>query len=236
MTIRTNNYSVFLFVLFFCSSFCFSQDESKEVFQDSAVKDNAATISKNRKHKLLSLSAEVYLPVPTGSNFAGDALKGKTSHNVKAQLFVYKGFFAAATGGQSFFDNDNPAVTGNYSKTQVESEYYSLGYEFYLSSKMRLGLAIGVYGESRYRNTGFTEGHRSVQTDHGKIRVYELYFDYQLSNTFAVYANYSYRSDRMDIKAPSEIQSFFDKANYHNFGIGIKINIGSKDLFSLVTK
>lgn len=221
---------IILFLFALNTTFVLAQDENESPSKNEEVKDN----SKLKQQKLGFLSFDAFMPIPTGDNFAGKGLQGKTSYNFKAQLFVYKQFFIVGAVGDTYLKTKESTVTGNYSKTTVVNDYLALGYELILTDKTRLGASIGVVGTSIYKNTIFFENNEAYQKDYGKVNIFDVYFDYQLSDSFALYFNYSYRNDKMEIKAPSEIQSFFDKAQFHNIGLGIKLYIGEKDLFSLI--
>lgn len=110
--------------------------------------------------------------------------------------------------------------------------YLFLGYEHYLNTKFIIGASYGFLGNTRYKNKIFSNS-EGRQFDTGTFMVLELYVDYKLSDLFAIYVNYGFRKDKLDIKTPSEIQNQFNKAQFNHFGVGIKLRFGQTDLINL---
>src|SRR5690606_3122226 len=171
---------IILLITVLNTTFLFAQNENTNATEKVDDKTN----SNLKQQKFGSLSFDAFMPVPAGDNFVGKGLQGRTSFNFKAQLFVYKQFFVVGAVGETYFKTKESTVTGNYSKTTVVNEYLALGYELIITDKTRLGASIGVVGTSKYNNTIFFEGNEAYQRDNGKVNIYDLYFDYQLSDNF----------------------------------------------------
>lgn len=182
--------------------------------------------------KLGNVSLGLSYPIPTGNNFLNNGMSGKVGLNLKAQFFVYKNVFVAGTLGNNYFKVTDKTIVGSYNKTKESHQFISIGYQLVSSYKTRLGLSVSLYGESKYENHNITNNMDAYQNDSGKINNYEIYFDYMINDEFALYLNYAYRNDKMNIKAPSEIQNVFNNANFHSIGIGVKFYFGNKDIVS----
>ncbi len=218
LTFHIKNSCLIFTLLFFTSVFSQSENESNQEI----------------KHDLKKLgfgSIEYVQPITTGDNFFGLGMKGKSGFNVKAQFFLYEHFFIQGNWGVSYFSVKDKSVVGNYDKTTLSYQYISLGYEFLSSSKIRMGLSLSVFGESRFKNHSFTNTREAFQFDDGNVRSYEVYFDYMINSEFAIYVNYGYRNDKMKIQVPSEIQSLFNNASFHNISIGVKLYFGQSNVF-----
>lgn len=218
--------TLFCFSLLF-SMFCIGQN-GKEV-EDDFDKD----LNIINSQRLGYFSADYYFPQPNGNNFIGRGTEGKSGFNAKLQFYVYKQFFVGITLGNTYLQVSDPSFTGNYSKTTIRNQYLFMGYEFLPFDKTRFGLSLGIIGDAYYHNTSFTDSRKAFQNDKGKLRSYEVYFDYEIDNNFSLYFNYAYRNDKMKINAPPELQSNFERSSFHTFGLGIKFNFGSTDIFSL---
>ena len=194
--------------------------------------DTIAANMRNFRPRLLSLSLDTYMPIPAGDKFVGRGMEGKLSFNFKAQMFVYKQAFFKIGFGQTYFRVIDPSLTGNYKKTTVTNQDLSLGYEFLPINKVRLGLSVGIIGNAEYLNKENRNGRdRGFQNDTAKLNVYELYIDYEVFYFMSLTFNYAYRNDRTNINVPQELQASFDRAQFHNLGIGLKFYIGDNNLF-----
>src|SRR5690606_37967793 len=188
-----------LAALLCCGPLCFAQD----VTQDIVDPEDTLRISnmKNHRPRLLALSLDLYQPIPSGNKYVGKAMKGKTSFNVNAQLYVYRNFFIKASIGETYFEVENRSVVGNYQKTSFSNQSLSVGYEFLPLDKFRLGLSLSVLGASDHLNKVASDT-KGIQRDNAKLKAYEMYLDYELLHYLAVSAHYSYRNDRTNIVAP----------------------------------
>lgn len=194
--------------------------------------DTIAANMRNFRPRLLSLSLDAYLPIPTGDKFVGQGMEGKLGFNFKAQMFIYKQTFFKIGFGQTYLRVTDPTITGNYEKTTISSQYLSLGYELLPVDKVRLGLSVGVLGNADYTNKE-NRNNRDIgfQRDSAKLNIYELYIDYEAYYFMAVTFNYAYRNDKTKISVPQELQSSFDRAQFHNIGLGLKFYLGDNNLF-----
>ncbi len=181
-------------------------------------------------------SIEYAQPSPTGDNFFGQGLQGRRGFNLKAQFFVYKHIFIAGTYGSSVFGVTDKAIVGNYESTKVQHQYINIGYEILPFRNIRMGLSLSVIGQSVFENESFTDNREAFQYDHGNVRSYEFYLDYMINDEFALYCNYTFRNDKMKIQTAPEIQSLFQHASFHNFGIGIKLYFGQESVLPGVLK
>jgi len=215
LNFHIKNYSLCLIVAI--SSFSFSQNN---------------TNLKQNNQKLGFGSIDYSMAIPSGDNFIGLGMESKGGFNAKAQFFIYKHFFIAGTVGSNYFSVKDKTIVGNYNKTTVSHQYLNIGYEILPIPNTRLGLSISLFGESNFENKSITNTLEAFQNDNAHVRSYEFYFDYMISDEFALYLNYSYRNDKTDIQAPLEIQNLFENANFHAVGIGVKLYFGNKDVFS----
>lgn len=219
---RTKFYFFFLFIVF--TNFCLSQNSDITKEQDSVI----------NKQSLGYYAYEFSLPITTGDKFAGQGLTGKAGFNMKLHVFVYKGLFVSGTFGANYFKVKNREVVGNYNKTTSTHQYLSLGYEISPWNKLRMGLSASVLGASYFKNKSGYDYDEAIQRDSGQIRSYDFYVNYMLTNELALFLNYAYRNDKMNIKVPTEIQEQFSNANFHNIGIGIRVCFGKKDIISAI--
>ncbi len=209
------------------SCFAFGQDNL-----ENKNKETSEKISKKDFQKLGYGSIEYAQAIHTGVNFVGLGMEGKSGFNIKAQFFIYKHFFLAGTVGSNYFSVRDKTIVGNYNKTTVSHQYLNVGYELLPLPNTRLGLSISLFGESNFENKSMTNTREAFQNDDAHVRSYEFYFDYMINDEFAVYLNYAYRNDKMDIQTPPEIQNLFENANFHTVSIGVKLYFGNKDVVS----
>ena len=216
--------TVFFFA--FSTSLCVAQEEKSTIERSDTIAANM----RNFRPRLFNLSIEGYSPIPSGSKFIGKSMDGKIGFNFRFQMMVYKQFFVNLGSGQTYFDVKDISSIGNYRSTTITSQYVSVGYEFLPVDKVRLGIGVGILGGADYSNK-FTDGISSVQKDTAKVNIYELYVDYEIFYFMAVTFNYSYRNDKTSINVPQELQSTFERAQFHNIGLGIKFYLGDNNLF-----
>lgn len=225
MNLHIKVYGLILFS--FCTSICTAQEEEKLTVERS---DTIAANMRNFRPRLLTLSLEGNAPIPSGNKFVGQAMDGKVGFNFKAQMMIYKQFFINLGVGETYLNVNDISNTGNYRSTRISSQYVSVGYEFLPAKKVRLGLGVGILGNADYSNK-FSEGISVIQRDTAKLNIYELYVDYEIFYFMAVTFNYSYRNDRTKIDVPQELQSYFERAQFHNVGLGLKFYLGDNNLF-----
>lgn len=203
--------------------------------QDDIEKENKETSEKTLKKEFQKLgyaAIDFSQPFPTGDNFFGLGMKGDRGFNIKTQLFVYKHIYLSGTIGSSYFSVTNKSVVGNYNKTTASHQFISIGYEFLPLTNIKTGLSLILFGNSDYKNKSMTNSREAFQNDDGRVKGFEIYFDYMINDEFAIYLNYSYRDDKMDIQTAPEIQSLFNNATFHNVGIGVKLYFGQSDIIS----
>lgn len=215
-------------LLLFGSFICSAQIEKEDII-DPEDTIRVANM-KNLRPRLLALSLDLYQPIPSGDQFVGQALNGKISFNFNAQMYIYRQFFIKVSVGANYFDVENTSVVGNYQKSTFTNESLSLGYEFLPFEKIRLGLSASVLGNSNYTNKIISNS-GALQRDTAKLNSYGLYLDYEVFYYMAVSFNYSYRNDRTNIQGPEELKSTFERAQFHNVGIGVKFYFDDSNLF-----
>lgn len=218
------NYLKHLF-LFFGIIYTFGQ-----VNDSLDVKNNS-----NENRQKLGFGSWSYLhPIPAGDGFLRKGTKGNGGINLGFNIFVFRDFYLSANLGANYFTVIDQSITGNYNKTTISHQYISAGYQFLSLPKLRSGISVSLVGDSRFKNKGYSDDAKEwTQNDSGKIRAYQIYMDYMLSDQFSIYLNYIYRNDALDIKTAPEIQSVFNNATFSNIGIGLKLYFGNKDLLSL---
>ncbi len=213
------------FFLFTMTGYAQSMDTS-----DVERSDTIAANMRNFRPRLLSLSLNVYAPIPSGDQFIGQGFEGKIGGNFKAQLMIYKQFFLNVGLGQTYFSVKDMSVTGNYRSTRISNQYISVGYEFLPIDNIRLGISASVFGNAEYTNK-FREGISVIQSDTAKLNIYELYVDYEIFYFMAVTVNYGYRNDKTNIDVPQELESTFERGQFHMIGFGLKFYLGDANLF-----
>jgi len=66
------------------------------------------------------------------------------------------------------------------------SKDFYVGYEFLPMDDFRLGVAITIVGDSRYKNNQ-SNTRKVYQVDHGTLRNYQAYFAYDVDRTLSVF-------------------------------------------------
>ncbi|TXD81462.1 hypothetical protein ESY86_18175 [Subsaximicrobium wynnwilliamsii] len=209
-----------------CGSFVFSQDLTETTIPEP----QDAPQAQSARERKVALSFDLYRPSPSGNNFFAESASGSLGFNFDLQLFVYKQFFLGGGIGDSYFDNKDISKTGNYEKTTLSSHDFYVGYEFLPLEDFRLGVAVTIVGNSRYKNNQ-SNTRKVYQVDHGNLRNYQTYFAYEVDRTLSVFIKYTYRSDRTKIQVPSALNSYFEKTAVHQIGFGLKLYFGEKSVF-----
>lgn len=222
MNLNSPTKFIFFLLLMALSKFCLAQNKDLTKQRDTV----------SNKQSLGYYAYEFSMPVTSGDNFTGQGLKGKAGFNLKLHLFVYKGLFVSGTFGANYFTVKNKEIVGNYDKSTSTHQYLSIGYEISPLPRVRTGLSASVFGASYFKNKAGLDYDEAIQRDSGRIRSYDLYVNYMVTNQLAFFLNYGYRNDKMNIKTPSEIQSQFSHANFHNIGLGIRVCLGKRDVIS----
>jgi len=186
-------------------------------------------LSKNRERSV-AFGFNLYKPVPTGENFFADSASGTIGFDFNFQVFVYKQIFIGLSLGDSYFDNEDISFSGNYSKVTLSSQELFIGYEYLFNKDFRIGASITLIGDSRYRNNQSTTNN-VYQIDKATLRKYQIYFGYDVDRTVTFYLNYAYRNDKTKIQTAPEISADFDRIDFHNIGVGIKLYLGQKAIF-----
>lgn len=216
-------------ILIFCllvSASCFGQN-------DVEIVETKNQPSLNKTY--YSYNFEYFIPQTFGNNAVANGTTGVGGFNAKLQLGIYKGVFVGGNVGAAYLEVTNPEIVGNYNKSTVTNNYLFFGYEYYVSEKFKIGASVAPFAKTTYKNKIF-DASEGRQYDTGSFFNFELYADYKLSSQFAVFISYSYRKDKLNILAPNEIQSQFNDTQYSNFGMGIKLCFGKRDLVGYFTK
>ncbi len=163
------------------------------------------------------------------SNF-GRATEEKLSFKLGVQIFAYKGLFLGVFHSSSYFDVTNQDVLGRYYKTTVSAFYLQVGYEQRVVDNFSIGASIAPVSNVIYKNI-IDSDRIKQQKDDAHFIQYELYLAYNITQTLAVYIDYSYRNDTTGIQTAPEISEDFNNIKFHNFGLGLKIYVGKESLF-----
>lgn len=212
ITNRQLSLAVFLFIVV---SYCDSQNVKNQTSQYSG-----------------SIFSSGFIPFTSNSSAIGGATKGKISYKLGVQVFVYKQFFISGTVGATYLDVSDKTKIGNYNNSTISDYYLEFGYEFLVSKKIRIGTSITPFGNVRYRNDYKVEDVKLKQKDHGKRFMFNSYLSYNINPTIALFVDYNYRVDKMDIKTTSQLQDDFNKIQYHNIGLGLRIYLGDEDVIT----
>lgn len=221
----------FLLVL---SCYCTAQNESGNNLENISVSKTENSTTKNFGPRW-TLSIDGAIPITSGKKYMGLAMKGKSAYSFRGQLFLYKNFFLAFSFGRADFETTDTEIVGNYKRTRVLHETMYLGYEVLTTKSLKAGVQMSIYGESQYRNK-YNGSDEAYQRDSGRVRSYEAYLAYNFNKYISVNLIYAYRNDKMNIDTSPELESRFDKAQFHSIGLGLKFHFGTSDLISAFTK
>ncbi len=191
----------------------------------------ADSLEKKAFDKTAIFTLSVFQPTLIQNSNIGKGADANLSFKVGGQLFLYDRFFIGGFFSSTYLDITNVNYTGNYKRSNATSSYLQVGYEAPVLPKAYLAISVAPLGYANYRN--FISSERiEQQHDSAKIFIYEAYFSYDISDTLSIFIDYSYRTDRTNVKTAPEIQDEFSKIQYHNFGIGLKFTISSGNFFS----
>ena len=227
LSLATRYYFTLLFV-----SIGYSQN--KEV---SSVRDTETTSVKksifydDKRQKSYSVEYSFQLPTATGNNFMGEALDGKNGYSLRFKLFLYKQFFVGYNQSGSNFDVTDTALVGNYSSTRANERFFYLGYELLPINKVRLGL-YSSFGEKITFSNAIDNTDDNKDT--GDLWAYGVYLDYEVIRNLSLFVEYSFRNVTTDIQAPTQLQTYFEKATYNTVNFGIRYAVGNEDVLSAV--
>jgi len=218
-------YIVFLFIV--------ASVQSQDFKSNYLEQNNDSTVA-HTNQRLLAFTFNFQNIGITESSALGKASNGKLSFNLGIQFFVYKQFFIGGFTGTSYLDVKDIALVGNYSKSTVTHSYLSVGYEYPIDDNFSVSLSFTPIGNARYKNV--IRGTSSAkQIDRANITMYNASCSYKVTKAMSLFLDYSYRIDNTRIKAPLNLQNDFNKIQYHNIGLGIRIYAGTKDLVQKIT-
>lgn len=200
--------------------------EDKPVTETQETEKNA-----RNKNYIVAISVGYNNLMPTGDNFAGQGFEAGSGFHVKTHLYVYDRIFAGVALGKDYLQVKNTELLGVYERTSISNQYVYLGYEMLLFDGFRLGVSVGLFGNIDYRNQGSTNYKEIKQKDSGQSNYYGVSLDYQLATFVFVYLDYSYRTDRTNIDTPQALEDFFERANYHNVAVGLRLRFGRRVIF-----
>lgn len=229
MTLRSIIKAIWFIGLGLCCSLGFAQEKQPEgVTEDT----KSSFFNSQERQRFFAFMIGGHKPFTSGDNFMGEGLEGKSGIDFKVQMYIYKHLFVGLATSASYFNVTNQERLGNYRKSRIAENYVYVGYEFFPTDQLRLGLDISVDSDLDYKNHGFSNSNIAEQHDSGKLNRYGLYLQYELTKHFMIYIDYSYNVSKMDIMVPSELDHFFSKGTYHTVGLGLTFSIGSRDLIS----
>ncbi len=208
-------------------SLVYAQEGIERIKAEATDEEN--TVSNSRQRSAI-ISFDMYKPTLSGKSAFAESSEENIGFTFNLQFFVYKQFFMGFASGNSYFNNKNISKTGNYNKTRVTGRDIYIGYEFLPTDNLRLGVGATVVGGARYKNI-LSSASEVYQIDHSAMRKYRLYIGYDMDRTVSIYVNYAFRQDRTEIDVPAQLNSSFSRIHYHNFGLGIRLYLGSDAIF-----
>ena len=204
----------------------YAQDNTLPQNDDS--KSNLFLYDRSRQ-RFGAVSVSYQLPIPTGTNFIGQGFSGDQGYSANLRLFPYKQFFIAFSYGMSEFNVKDRSVVGNYNSANAEERYFALGYEFLPLKKFRFGVNASVGGRITLTNRVTNS---SGNKDTGRLIVYGLNLDYELSQVISVFCQFAFKRMKTDIIVPGALSNVFEEGTYNTINIGLRFSFGRDDIFS----
>jgi hypothetical protein len=167
----------------------------------------------NSRQRFGAFSIGFHKPIPTGNNFVGKGMRGKSGFDFKLQLYVYKQFFIGGSAGASYLEVKDASVTGNYEKTTVAEQFLYLGYEFLPFENWRIGVQASIIGDAVYKNKFLPESKLGLQTDSARYHGYGFYINYELGENAMFYIDYIYRTTQLELKPLQGYKVFSNMRN-----------------------
>lgn len=217
---------LFLLCFLFLVSIFYAQ-ENKDINENNIIEqDSIKPIT--QKSAILSFAA--YRPTTINNSFIGQSTKGKIGFKTGLQLFMYKGFFIGGMLDISFLDVEDSNLIGRYNRSTITAAYFEIGYDLPINKQFNIGLSLAPFGFANYRNV-IDADRIEQQNDTANLTIFKTYLSCNLKNNLLIFIDYSFRNDNTNINTAPDISGDFDKIQYHNIGLGVKISIGQKAMF-----
>ncbi|MFT6799394.1 MAG: hypothetical protein ACJAWA_001523 [Nonlabens sp.] len=191
----------------------FAQEDSSEL---------AVTNSEQSKRLFLT---DLYLQrgIPSGDNFAGRGLEGGAGYGIRMQFYVLKNFYLGAALTQDFMSVKSTAVVGEYAKATKFNAYVFAGYDYRLNEDWNITADLGYgYSQNKNRQNGSQGGGKF--RDSGNVLRFTTSLEYNFSDGVSFFFSPSYEIVSYNINSSVTLNDTFNKANYFNLAIGIRLN------------
>jgi hypothetical protein len=201
-------------LLFLVTGLSFAQQDSAEL-----------TVPDSEQPKRLFLT-DLYLQrgIPSGDNFAGNGLKGGAGYGIRMQFYVPKNFYLGAALTQDFMSVKSTAVVGEYAKATKFNAYVFAGYDYRLNEDWNITADIGYgYSQNKNRQSGSQGGGKF--RDSGNVLRFTSSLEYNFSDGVSFFFSPSYEIVSYNINSAVTLNDTFNKANYFNLAIGIRLNV-----------
>jgi hypothetical protein len=111
------------------------------------------------------------------------------------------------------------AIGGNIQKTNSNSIFCFLTYNFNINQKLSLNPEVNFGGiELRQKSGGKFYGQQNGQRFGSGLNI-----NYKINKTFSIFSNVGYSIYRLKTNTSDEFINYFNRANSINFSIGIKL-------------
>lgn len=170
-------------------------------------------------------TADLYaqFAIPSGDNFIGNGLSSGTGFGLRLQYYLHKGIYAGGALTQDFFKVDDTAVIGEFNRATKFNAYLFAGYDYSLNEYWNITADLG-YGYSQNKNRQSTFQGGGKFRDSGNVFRISTSLEYTLSSGIGVYVSPSYETVAYDIEASAQSGDIFEKGNYFNVALGIRLN------------
>ena len=200
----------------------------------SQSKDSLYQGQEQRLHYKSFVSFAYIIPNVSGSGFYGNNLKASYGLNAEIQLGLYKGLYLG--GGYEYISLERTSSQPfpEYRTEGSTGVYMFVGYEYFFLNHFIVGAKYGFLSDARYRNIVFSPNEQNL-IDDAEFQKFSIYFEYVFYKVFSVFANYTFREDRMNINLPEVLQPEFDKVRYNNINLGLRIRFLDKGLMGYLS-
>lgn len=179
--------------------------------------------SLNNEHELLGVKLGGVLPMGFGDNFASEAIDFSYGAELQANFYIFESAFFFGYRFQYLRgDVEKQSLVGNYDYTNVTFNGLNLGYQYKFSKKWGIEPSLS-YGRTRFRNYQTNSPNSLDFEDSANTLFVSLPFNYSLSKVFKIYLQPEYRTDFMNIKTAASNASFFDRTQFFNLVVGVKL-------------
>ncbi|WP_292900713.1 hypothetical protein [Nonlabens sp.] len=201
-------------LIFLFASLSFAQEYSSEL-----------AVPNSEQPKRLFLT-DLYLQrgIPSGDNFAGNGLKGGVGYGIRMQFYVPKNFYLGAALTQDFMSVSSTAIVGEYARATKFNAYFFAGYDYRLNEDWNITADLGYgYSQNKNRQSGSQGGGKF--RDSGNVLRFTSSLEYNFSDGVSFFFSPSYELVSYNINSAVALNDTFNKANYFNLAIGIRLNV-----------